>query len=113
MSYWITFHDGSQACFELDPKLAPEPRKTYAELKDMPLPEVKEYHELMSAELMVTIDSEIANLDLNKQVVNIQRLPYPAEPRIGPYRSGTPAFCMSPKTCAGWGACPRSYACTE
>lgn len=47
------------------------------------------------------------------EVIDIQRLPYPAEPRISAEKGSCPAFCFSPTTCAGRGSCPKSYACSE
>lgn len=45
-------------------------------------------------------------------VTSCQRLPYPAEPRIGE-QSVTPSFCQDPEHCGGRSACPKRYACTE
>jgi hypothetical protein len=112
MTWWITFHDGSAACFELEPSKQPE-RISPEEYSEMTPAERTEYRETWDAELLVRIDSEVSNLRLNKQVTSIQPLPYPAMPRIGTWRSGCPSFCMSPKQCAGRSSCPRSYACTE
>lgn len=47
------------------------------------------------------------------QILSVQTLPYPAEPRLG-YKSGDcPSFCMRPHECAGRSSCPRSIACSE
>ena len=44
-------------------------------------------------------------------------LPYPANPIIWqfdhPIDGKCPAFCHSPKKCAGSSCCPQSYSCTE
>jgi hypothetical protein len=112
MAWWITFHDGSAACFELDP--AKQPAYIGPEEMGEMLPDERvEWRKTWDAELMVRVNSEVDNLELNKQVVKIERLPYPGNPRIGDYRSGCPAFCMSPRSCAGRGSCPRNYACSE
>jgi len=46
-----------------------------------------------------------------------KRLPYPANPVIWqldhPVHGKCPAFCLRPNECAGFGACPQSYSCTE
>lgn len=47
----------------------------------------------------------------------IKELPYPANPIIWqfdhPCHGKCPAFCHSPKTCAGKTSCPKRYACSE
>lgn len=45
-------------------------------------------------------------------VTTIERLPYPANPRLGE-RSETPSFCYEPRKCAGWTSCPQRYSCVE
>lgn len=51
-------------------------------------------------------------------VSNVKPLPYPAEPRLHkmPYNDKgdcIPAFCFSPRECAGYTSCRRRYACSE
>jgi hypothetical protein len=43
-------------------------------------------------------------------VRDVRRLPYPSG-RYSP--DGCPPFCHDPDNCAGRGACPKSYACSE
>lgn len=49
--------------------------------------------------------------------ISAKKLPYPANPIIWqldhPVSGKTPPFCMSPEKCAGHGACPRDYSCTN
>lgn len=49
--------------------------------------------------------------------VSVQRLPYPANPRINnvahPTHGVTPSFCYSPERCCGNTSCPQRYSCTE
>lgn len=48
-----------------------------------------------------------------RDIANIQSLPYPAEPRLN-YKDGAcPSFCIQPDKCAGKTSCPRSIACSE
>lgn len=56
------------------------------------------------------------------EVSKIERLPYPAEPRLEPHEEFTmtngtkvscPSFCLQPSLCVGRGSCPRRYACSE
>ena len=51
------------------------------------------------------------------EVVSMERLPYPADPRLddnkGWGEGQCPSFCHSPNQCKGHGACPQSYSCTE
>lgn len=46
------------------------------------------------------------------EVLGLQRLPYPAEPRLT-QADPCPSFCVRPQECAGRGSCPRAYACSE
>lgn len=46
------------------------------------------------------------------EVLWIQRLPYPAFPRLT-FADPCPAFCVRPQECAGRGSCPRHRACSE
>lgn len=47
----------------------------------------------------------------------MKRLPYPANPIIWqldhPVNGKCPAFCTSPKQCAGKTSCPQRHSCTE
>lgn len=48
----------------------------------------------------------------------IDRLPYPADPRLNVHRRAEdgiacPSFCHSPVECAGRTSCPQRYACSE
>lgn len=45
-------------------------------------------------------------------VLSCERLPYPAEPRIGE-QTDCPSFCVEPEKCKGRGSCPQRRACTE
>lgn len=46
-----------------------------------------------------------------------KKLPYPAKPIIWqldhPVTGKCPAFCHSPRQCAGRTSCPQSHSCTE
>lgn len=48
---------------------------------------------------------------------SIQRLPYPAEPRLlvdqHPKYGACPSLCFAPTECAGNSSCPKRYACSE
>lgn len=53
-------------------------------------------------------------------VVSIDRLPYPAEPRLikvkhkhNDQEYHIPSFCYTPEQCKGKSCCPKSYSCTE
>lgn len=71
-----------------------------------------------------------------RKAVSVQRLPYPAEPRLNrvadptpprqravgfaaghnqaePTPTHCPSFCYDPRRCAGRTACPKRYACSE
>lgn len=49
--------------------------------------------------------------------LNVEALPYPAEPRLNsvdrPGYGVFPSFCHSPRACKGRGSCPQRYSCTE
>jgi len=73
--YWVSFTDGSGACVEAD--------------------------DPSSARV-------IAQQQGGGRVVSqatVERLPYPAEPRLGP-QSSCPSFCWKPRQCAGYSSCP-------
>lgn len=46
---------------------------------------------------------------------SVERLPYPAEPRLNPEMNSPvwPSFCHSPSECVGRSSCPQRYACSE
>lgn len=109
MPFWVTFHDGSGACVELLNDERPAvPKRVEGQTHE----ERREVLENYSADLDAKVASKVADLVKDKQVATIQVLPYPASPQIGT-TSGCPAFCWSPKECAGHGACPKNYACSE
>lgn len=90
-SYWLTFTDGSQACCQGE---SPYDAKRIAE------------H--LTGKTVAGGDCE-----------NIEAavLPYPAEPIIWqhnhPVRGKTPAFCFTPKECAGHSCCGRRPSCVS
>ena len=45
-------------------------------------------------------------------VTTIERLPYPANPRLGT-RTDCPSFCYEPRKCAGSTSCPQWPSCVE
>lgn len=51
------------------------------------------------------------------EVIRVDRLPYPADPRLNAFKhpkyGACPSFCFRPKECAGATACPRNYSCCE
>lgn len=51
------------------------------------------------------------------EVLTVQRLPYPATPRLRPFyhpkHGCMPALCIRGSDCAGRTSCPRSYSCNE
>lgn len=57
----------------------------------------------------------------NRSVKDIKCLPYPAMPRLEPYKSFVingqeyhiPSFCWKPNECAGKYSCPQRYACND
>lgn len=53
--------------------------------------------------------SEEAAKITGKEVVDAQQLPYPSTPYLHPIEH--PAFCHSPRACAGRSSCPQRYAC--
>ena len=58
-------------------------------------------------------DAAIAiSVENGRDVKSIDRIPYPATPRVGP-ESKCPPFCCRPKQCLGKSSCPHSYACSE
>ena len=46
------------------------------------------------------------------QVVELEILPYPSEPRLD-VRSECPSFCYRPNQCKGRTACPTAPSCTS
>lgn len=65
------------------------------------------------------VTEEEANVLANSagDVVNMERLPYPASPRLddneGWGDGQFPSFCHSPNKCKGHSACPQPYSCTN
>jgi hypothetical protein len=59
----------------------------------------------------------VAKLITGRQPALVDRLPYPAEPRLNPYSHGEagpcPSFCYQPLKCGGNTSCPNRYACSE
>jgi hypothetical protein len=59
----------------------------------------------------------IAKAATGFDAVSIQRLPYPANPRINqhvdPKYGVCPSFCFKPEQCCGNTSCPQRYSCTE
>lgn len=51
------------------------------------------------------------------EVLTVERIPYPADPRIRPFKhpkyGQMPSFCFRPEECSGRTACPQNYSCTE
>jgi hypothetical protein len=98
--FWITFVDGSKACCEGQSVLdAVEIAEAVSGNKVAPAPGIKEPRKWIDTDWQV------------------QRLPYPATPIIWqldhPAHGKCPTFCSSPSKCAGRGACPQNYACSE
>lgn len=91
IAYWLTFTDGSQACCEGQ----------------------NEFDAKRIAEHFTK--KKVAGGDYND--IAAMRLPYPANPCIWqldhPVTGKCPLFCGSPVGCAGHGACPRDYACSN
>ena len=64
---------------------------------------------------------KLASEITGSEVENIDRIPYPADPRLNTYeylfgdgkKSVCPSFCYTPMQCLGRGSCPKSYACSE
>lgn len=64
---------------------------------------------------------EIATKDAEElgrdKVVSVDRLPYPAEPRLNFWQHNTgsvcPSFCIRPERCKGKSSCPNNPSCTE
>lgn len=83
-TYWITFEDGSDGSCDGTSEL--DARLTAERIKE-------------------------------KKVRSAEKLPYPAEPIIWQHAhlkyGPCPAFCYSPKTCAGNTSCPKTRACSE
>lgn len=50
-------------------------------------------------------------------VLSVDKLPYPAQPRLNPYDNPShgvcPSFCYAPSQCKGRGSCPQRISCTE
>jgi len=60
----------------------------------------------------------IAARVIESPIVEISKLPYPAEPRLNVHddhngHGPCPSFCWKPHQCKGSSACPQSYSCTE
>lgn len=96
MSFWVTFEDGSSGCVE-----APIEHQFKSENWDERLSEIG------------VIASEIKGVAVTK----VERLPYPASPRLNPQDwpdyGRCPSFCFSPRECAGSTSCPKRYSCVE
>lgn len=99
MAWWIKFSDGTEGCVELvgdeRPQIGPGPVDWTAH--------TVEYRKRLTAK---------AEAVGHGTPLQIDQLPYPANPRLG-LASNCPSFCSQPAKCLGRGSCPRSYACSE
>lgn len=108
MSFWVTFTDHSAGCVEL----VGEERPALPVTKGLPPEEQKRlWGEYRKAEDTAVRAKAMANKP-DKEIANVQQLPYPANPRIGT-TSSCPPFCWQPASCQGRSACPRRISCTE
>lgn len=61
--------------------------------------------------------SNIASNLMQAPVLAVDKLPYPATPRLNPYSHPShgvcPSFCYAPSTCKGRGCCPMSPSCVD
>ncbi len=90
-TYWLTFTDGSQgSCDGVNPY------------------DAKQIAEKITGKKVAGGESTH---------IAARQLPYPANPIVWqfdhPVHGKCPAFCHSPKKCAGRSSCPMSYACSE
>lgn len=46
-------------------------------------------------------------------VSKIERIPYPAMPRLSAIKSDCPPFCRRPAACVGRVCCPLEFACND
>lgn len=98
MATWVIFTDGSRGCAEI-------PR------------EIEE----QGGEARVAFVEALPNA-AGRKVSTLERLPYPAHPRLNATdtitKSGRnigpcPSFCYRPESCAGHSSCPRSPSCVD
>lgn len=51
------------------------------------------------------------------EVSEVKSLPYPASPRLNPWKHPKhgvcPSFCFNPEKCAGNSSCPQRMSCVE
>lgn len=96
-SFWLKFKDGSEAC--CDGQTAFDAVRIAEHISGK------------------TVNLAGANKYKPEESENVNRLPYPALPRIWafehPVDGVCPEFCHDPKKCKGKTACPQSYSCTE
>jgi hypothetical protein len=105
-SYWVTFEDGSAGCCSGQ---SPVDAKNIAEkLTGKKVPSTKEW---------ITEQRKVGKCSYMKETFDVKPLPYPATPIIWqfdhPVYGKCPAFCYSPKQCAGRTSCPKSHACDD
>lgn len=107
MAYWVTLKSGETFCMTVDPK----------EFESMIGVPPSKYS---------SVDWDKYDKDRNQflmdaatrfgAVEKIETLPYPAMPQK-PYKEGyeesCPAFCYTPRECAGKNSCPRSRSCCD
>lgn len=100
-----------------------EPPKKLEDLPSMPpmVPSVSPWWvngsacvEAISAEAAAQIYEHLKG----KEAESVERIPYPASPRLNPYTNPNhgqvcPSFCHSPNSCKGRSSCPQRYSCTE
>src|ERR1700677_2548320 len=58
------------------------------------------------------VEAPVSRLFEATEIVSIDRLPYPASPRLDPH-DDTPDFCWSPGGCKGRSSCSRNPCCTN
>lgn len=127
MATWVTFSNGEQACQTI-PSVAKQ--NALAEKLGIPFT-VYSFHRYIDLSKATTeqqfawkeayakiLDEEAQEYikekwpDGSVTVKQRQTLPYGSSPSFGSGSRGG-HFCYTPRQCAGYSSCPKSYACSE
>lgn len=99
MAFWVTFETGEPGCVEVE----------FDKMKGLTPKE------------QTSLVTETAERETGRKVVSVDRIPYPASPRLVKVfyetkpgvKEACPSLCYSPEQCKGRSSCPKNYACSE
>ncbi|WP_417615378.1 hypothetical protein [Parasphingorhabdus sp.] len=99
MAFWVKFETGEPGCVEVE----------FEKMNGL------------SPKEQTSLVIETAERETGRKVVSVDRIPYPASPRLVKVyyeikpgvKEACPSFCYSPEQCKGRSSCPKNYSCCE